>query len=742
MVMIGNTDKPIEQFSSDEFNIMPYIEGLGEFIRECQTPMTVAVQGNWGCGKTSMMNMVRDKLRQDGGIIDIWFNTWQYSQFNMDNQLIITFLQHMIKKLKGSLPSDESGKGAAFKSAAKILKSLSRDMTVGFVKTYGGEELGEVAATYLGSDAEEQDQAEQILELKEAFQKLISEAAGRQGSRVVIFIDDLDRLQPMRAVELLEVLKLFVDCENCVFVLAIDTSVVFQGIREKYGRDINDEKAQSFFDKMIQLPFKMPVAYYKLDGLIIKLLDFLREDLVTPQERDEYIRLIRTTAEGNPRSIKRVVNSFLLTDKVAESKGLYAELPPLKMQSRKILLALSCLQLKYEPLYDFILKDISVVTVRRLLQIPISTASTSEQFIKKLTEAGAPEIRTEDKEAFYSLASFFIASCKNFSDSLVRSGSYSESMSYEKLIHILSLTDLTDGTPDTLSENSVSIGHSAALVSNASSAVSAAAAFSCGSVVSAPAVAAPAVPGPADNQMVVTMAEWCEGLILSGHGMRVYRKLMDLHVYPSINTSMKNDPEMKEYANQIIKPMEFGPFNRIYSALKDFYIVEPNDKETSFKFCLNTDSDKYTDCFMTLSFDSDGNKLADVSIKDPNRYNLGSPYYDAFQSFITNVRDCIRELQITYSMLLFKEIDLDFACDFEEIVEEGKLIGYRSCYFGIYCDRIADAVIDFMQLLVSDKDMFYRWFAPMRLQGSSYKSLEQNETRTRSEQILQRTQLL
>lgn len=711
--MIGNTDKPIEQFSNDEFNITPYIEGLGEFIRECQTPMTVAVQGNWGCGKTSMMNMVRDKLRQEGGIIDIWFNTWQYSQFNMDNQLIITFLQHLIKKLKGSLPSDDSGKGAAFKSAAKILKSLSRDMTVGLVKTYGGEDLGEVAATYLGSDAAEQDQAEQILELKEAFQKLISDTAGSQGCRVVIFIDDLDRLQPMRAVELLEVLKLFVDCENCVFVLAIDTSVVFQGIREKYGRDINDEKAQSFFDKMIQLPFKMPVAYYKLDGLIIKLLDFLKEDFITLQERDEYIRLIRTTAEGNPRSIKRVVNSFLLTDKVAESKGIYAEIPSLKMQSRKILLALSCLQLKYEPLYDFILKDISVVTVRRLLQIPVSTASTSEQFIKKLAEAGAPEIRTEDKEAFYSLASFFITSCKNFSDSLVRSGNYSESMSYEKLIHILSLTDLTDGTPDLPVKESD--------IAAAGSGMTPAVSIPGGCASDASFTAMPAAPTPENGQMTVTMAEWCEGLTAAGHGMRVYRKLLDLHIYPPIGSALKGDPEMKEYANQIIKPMDFGPFSKIYSALKDHFTIEiANKSETSFRFCLNTDSDKYAEPFLHLSFDSEGTRIVNASISQPKRYNLGSPYYDAFQAFVTDVRDCIRELQITYSTCMFPE--KDYNCEFEEIAEDGKAIGYSSCRFGIYCDRISDAVIDFMLLLVSDKDTFYRWFAPKRLQGNSYNS--------------------
>lgn len=90
--MVGNTDTPIMKIGSDEFQIGPYIEGLSDFVRECQTPMTVAVQGSWDCGKTSVMNIVRDRRRQGGGILDIWFNTWQFFQLNMDERLAVTFL--------------------------------------------------------------------------------------------------------------------------------------------------------------------------------------------------------------------------------------------------------------------------------------------------------------------------------------------------------------------------------------------------------------------------------------------------------------------------------------------------------------------------------------------------------------------------------------------------------------------------------------------------------------------------
>ncbi len=75
-------------------------------------------------------------------------------------------------------------------------------------------------------------------------------------ARVVVFVDDLDRLQPQKAVEVLETMKIFLDCERCVFVLAVDYDVVARGVKAKYGDTLSDEKGKSFFDKIIQLPFK------------------------------------------------------------------------------------------------------------------------------------------------------------------------------------------------------------------------------------------------------------------------------------------------------------------------------------------------------------------------------------------------------------------------------------------------------------------------------------------------------
>lgn len=275
------------------------------------------------------------------------------------------------------------------------------------------------------------------------------------------------------------------------------------------------------------------------------------------------------------------------------------------------------------------------------------------------------------------------------------------------------IPDVTGGTPDRLVKDNTAPGNPATVISDVVPATSAPS----GSVTES----SPSVSEPVDGQMVVTMAEWCECLASADYGMRVYRKLMDLHVYPPIGDLLKQDPEMKEYAAQNIKGMEFRPFSEIYNALKDHFIEwksEFGNNDNTSTFCLNTKSDNIPDTFLRLDFDPQIMETH-VVVCEPERYNLGSPYHDAFQAFVTDVRDCIRELSITYSTCLFAE--KNSYCSFEETVKDGKPIGYKSCEFGIYCDKILYAVIDFMHLLVSDKDTFYRWFAPERLRGNSYK---------------------
>lgn len=80
-VQLGLTDLPAE---NDVFDIDLYRDSMARFIENCKTPMTISIQGTWGTGKTTFMKMVKAKL-ENSKFIE--FNTWQFSQFDMDSDL-------------------------------------------------------------------------------------------------------------------------------------------------------------------------------------------------------------------------------------------------------------------------------------------------------------------------------------------------------------------------------------------------------------------------------------------------------------------------------------------------------------------------------------------------------------------------------------------------------------------------------------------------------------------------------
>ena len=91
--------------------------------------------------------------------------------------------------------------------------------------------------------------------------------------KVIIYVDDLDRIDPKDAVSILELLKNIFNIKDCVFVLAIDYQVVVKGLVGKFGKPTpeNEWEFRAFFDKIIQLPFSMPMGNYDIANYVLGL---------------------------------------------------------------------------------------------------------------------------------------------------------------------------------------------------------------------------------------------------------------------------------------------------------------------------------------------------------------------------------------------------------------------------------------------------------------------------------------
>ena len=74
-------DVPRQPSQADLFGIQVYQDALIKYVRLTETPITIALQGEWGSGKTSLMNQLRYNLCEADGApyFPIWINTWQYT---------------------------------------------------------------------------------------------------------------------------------------------------------------------------------------------------------------------------------------------------------------------------------------------------------------------------------------------------------------------------------------------------------------------------------------------------------------------------------------------------------------------------------------------------------------------------------------------------------------------------------------------------------------------------------------
>ncbi|GGE30727.1 KAP family P-loop NTPase fold protein [Streptococcus himalayensis] len=339
----------------DLFEIKKYIDGLTDFIRNCKTPMTLAIQGDWGVGKTSIMQQIKEKL--DNKVETVFLNTWQYSQFNFEENLSISLLVELVTELSSKLGEGkeyEKTKSDIFNIIGNIaiagISTAISNATLGFVDISGIEEKFRFGDTSK-KDILLQPSIQALRELNNGFKELVNKVLEKQRKeRIVFFIDDLDRLNPLRAVELLEVMKLFLESDKCVFVLAIDYNVVAKGVRLKYKDEIEEDKIDSFFEKIIQVPFIVPTHVYNMENYIKELFKDLHSHDIS-QKIEQIKNLILNSIGSNPRNIKRLFNSFSLLLSINDlSKASKIE----NSEDMVKLLATLCLQMKYKEVYDYL----------------------------------------------------------------------------------------------------------------------------------------------------------------------------------------------------------------------------------------------------------------------------------------------------------------------------------------------------------------------------------------------------
>jgi hypothetical protein len=331
---LGRTDAPISEVDGDLLGSASYARALSKFIRDCETPLTIGVQGEWGSGKTSIMRMIerdlnppnddkqqekpkgRERPREPRTFLLHWFDAWQYGALGDDDFLGL----QLVTDLTTSLAKQMENNPIALRILGRLYRSIKAISASAVAGAASSLSAGIIDRDVVQSTLSDERPPPRLADLRTTFSQLVEQyciQTGNQQARIVVFVDDLDRIRPSRAVALLEVLKNFLEVPHCVFVIACDKTVVREGVRDRLGI-VDDVKFDAFFDKLFQVPFQMPIGGYSnaafIRGYIHELLarrvkkfkKTVTDYAVAVSSRVS--RALEVAIGNNPRALKRFFN--------------------------------------------------------------------------------------------------------------------------------------------------------------------------------------------------------------------------------------------------------------------------------------------------------------------------------------------------------------------------------------------------------------------------------------------------
>ena len=336
---------PDNETERDFLNFSGVADTIAEIVVQARgRPISVGVSGAWGIGKSSMIRLTRLSLanrvrkQEEREFIFVEFNAWLYQGYDDARAALMDVIasklqEEAIKRQTGVEKARSLLKRANWLRTAKLAGSTALALSLGLSPTgligelwdmgrraikgkidnalieEAEDKIGEAAtaAKDLIRPDPETSPPKEIQALRNTFEETLDEL----GVILVVLIDDLDRCLPETTISTLEAIRLFLFLKNTAFVIAADNDMIKHAVRQHFHGIPDDLLVTNYFDKLIQVPIKVPALGTQEVRAYMMLLFTENSDL--PDQGKEAIRLgicrqLRQTWQG-----KRVDRAFVQT---------------------------------------------------------------------------------------------------------------------------------------------------------------------------------------------------------------------------------------------------------------------------------------------------------------------------------------------------------------------------------------------------------------------------------------------
>jgi len=265
------TDQPITKCSEDKLGRVSFAESLAQAIlsyksEEC---IVLGLFGSWGSGKTSLINMclecinksVDSYLKKEKPIV-IKFNPWNYSG---QQQLIVQFFNHLSSALS--------------KHQSKRIKKIAKKIDTYIFSIISSVNIG----INIGRISLDVKKAEKLINEKplESQKEELSKLLRNQSHKIIVVIDDIDRLNNYEIRQIFQLIKVLGNLPNIIYLVAFDKNIVIKALEKE-----QEGSGFEYLEKIVQVPFEIPpVPKEEVYRLLFSQLDELIKDI--PEERWE-----------------------------------------------------------------------------------------------------------------------------------------------------------------------------------------------------------------------------------------------------------------------------------------------------------------------------------------------------------------------------------------------------------------------------------------------------------------------